>query len=434
MEKEEINKKKLKGFLLTQTLVIGLLFTADQFFFFFEQNFFNTYLVHVLVLPEIYVAIMVSLSSVMGLIFCLVWGIKSDNTRSRWGRRRPYLILGGVVSGITMILFAFSPNFWWALFFDVVIIGTFSNMYIAAERALIPDTVPPEFRGRANGIINICGNLGILVALIIFLLSYEMFAVPNPRGSGNILTQEGHFFVLAMGGIFFIVCGIIGFILIKEIPIEEMPPKKKFGPEFKEFFDIEEMKKQKEFFKIVASYIIFKTGVTTVLTFLFIYLFWIGLTTMQLFTAIGIAFIVLIFGTLVMGSLSDKFGRKKFVPLFIIIACIGFFLIPFAKPSEDAQMNLLIFYIATPLVLLGILGLPAPLDAWAQDLLPEDRRGKFLGVYNFMWVISQIIGAFVGAFVIMFFGYTWLFVVGGIIMLMSIPFFHRVKETLIIEK
>ena len=94
----------------------------------------------------------------------------------------------------------------------------------------------------------------------------------------------------------------------------------------------------------------------------------------------------------------------------------------------------LIFYIAIPFVLLGILGLPAPLDAWAQDLLPEDRRGKFLGIYNFMWVISQIIGSFVGAFVIMFFGYPILFVVGGIIMLISIPFFKRVKETLIIEK
>jgi len=81
----------------------------------------------VLFLPEIYIAIMVSLSAVMGLIFCLVWGIKSDNTRTKWGRRRPYLIFGGTVAGVAMILYAFSPNYWWCLFFDVIIIGVASN-------------------------------------------------------------------------------------------------------------------------------------------------------------------------------------------------------------------------------------------------------------------------------------------------------------------
>ena len=426
----EIDKKKLKGFLLTQTLLIGVLFAADQFFGFFEQNFFNTYIVHVLFLPEIYVSIMVSLSACMGLVFSIVWGIKSDNTRSKWGRRRPYLLLGGVMSGIAMILFALSPNYWWALFFDVVIIGFASNAYFSAERALIPDTVPPELRGRANGIIMIFGNIGILIALAIFLLSYELFTIPNPRGSGTILTQEGHFFVLAIGGIFFIFCGIIGFIFIREISASELPPKKKFGEELKEIFSIEEIRKQKDFYKMVGAYIIFKTGINVVLTFLFIYLFWVGLTTMQLLSAIGIAFIILIFGTLMMGSISDKFGRKKFVPLFIIIASFGFFLMPFAKPTEDAQMNLMLFYIAIPFVIVGILGLPAPLDAWSQDLLPENSRGKFLGVYNLMWVVSQIIGSFLGAIVAMIFGLQWIFFVGGILMLISIPFFLRVKETL----
>jgi MFS family permease len=303
-------------------------------------------------------------------------------------------------------------------------------MYFAAERALIPDTVPTEFRGRANGIINICGNIGILIALALFLLSYEIFTIPNPRGSGTILTQQGHLFVLSIGGIFFAFAGVIGFIFIKEIPVSEMPPKKKFGQEFKEIFSLEEFKKQKDFFKMVGAYIVFKTGITIVLTFLFIFLFALGLTTLELLSAIGIAFIVLIIGTLLMGKISDKYGRKKYIPLFIIIASIGFFLMPFAKPFETSQVNLLLFFLAVPLVVLGILGLPAPLDAWSQDLLPEDRRGKFLGILNLMWVISQIIGSFLGAFVAMIFGLSWIFLVGGIIMIISIPLFLRVKETL----
>ena len=119
-------KKKLgkfPKFILFQSILIGLLFAADQIFGFFEQNFFNTFLIHVLFLPEIYVSIMVSLSAIMGLIFNLVWGIIGDNTRSKLGRRRPYLITGGIITGFAAIAYAFSPNYFWALFLDVVIIG-----------------------------------------------------------------------------------------------------------------------------------------------------------------------------------------------------------------------------------------------------------------------------------------------------------------------
>jgi len=107
-EDEKIFTRELK----IQTFIIGIIFAADMIFGFAEQNFLNTYLVHVLGLTELHVAIMVSLSAIMGLIFLLVWGTISDNTRSKYGRRRPYLMLGGIISGIAMIIYAFSPNFY----------------------------------------------------------------------------------------------------------------------------------------------------------------------------------------------------------------------------------------------------------------------------------------------------------------------------------
>ena len=58
---ERIAKGKLPKFIFTQSIVIGILFTADQIFGFFEQNFFNTYLDHVLGLSPIYISIMVTL-------------------------------------------------------------------------------------------------------------------------------------------------------------------------------------------------------------------------------------------------------------------------------------------------------------------------------------------------------------------------------------
>lgn len=420
---------KLPQFLLTQSIVIGVLFTADQIFGFFEQNFFNTYLDHVLGLSAIYISLMVTLSAIMGLIFNMTWGIKSDNTRSKYGRRRPFLLLGGTVSGTAMILYAFSPNYFWAIFFDVIIIGVFSNMYFSSQRALIPDIIPQEYRGRANGIITVFGNIGILVAVAFFLIANELFTVK--RGTGNVLTQVGHIFVLSVGGAIFIFCGILGFLKIREPPVEEMPPVKKFGEELKEFFDLEEMKKQTEFFKNIGAYSIFKTGVNTVMPFLFIFIFALGLTTIELLIGIAISFPLLMLCVLGMGRLSDKFGRKKFIPIFLLIISIGYFIMPFSFINDKADITL--FYIALPFVLVGVLGVNAPLDAWSQDLLPQDKRGKFLGIYNFIWVISQIIGSFIGALVVDYIGISWIFLFGAFFMLLSIPFFLQVKETLEFE-
>ena len=68
-------------------ILIGIIAIGAGIFGFFEGSFFNTYLEHVLKLDYIYIAVMVSVSASFGLIFMLVFGVLSDNTRSdRFGR------------------------------------------------------------------------------------------------------------------------------------------------------------------------------------------------------------------------------------------------------------------------------------------------------------------------------------------------------------
>ena len=127
---------------------------GEYVFFFFESNYINLYVEQILGKSEYYVSWLVSLSAVMGLILQFVWGVISDNTRSKYGRRRPYFIFGGIIAGVSMIVYAFSQSYWLCLILDGIIIAIGTNAYIAAERSLIPDTFEPKLRGRANGIIN----------------------------------------------------------------------------------------------------------------------------------------------------------------------------------------------------------------------------------------------------------------------------------------
>ncbi len=419
-----MKEKAFSKFLRRQVLLIGLLYMGDYLFFFFEQNYFNTFLDHVLLLPELYISVMVSLSATMGLIIMIVWGIISDNTRSKYGRRRPYLLLG-VVAGIAMMFYGLSLNYYLCLIIDVLIIGIASNAFLVAERSLIPDTVEIGKRGRANGIINSISYIGLIIGVAFLLLGNELFGIPDPRpgATGTIITQEGHFILLSVGGFVFALVGSIGFLFIKEKPVSELPEKKKFFGELKHTFNIAELKSHKEFYKILIAFVIFHSGISSIMPFLFIYIFDQGLTTLQLLTGIAIAFPVVFIATIYLGRLSDKFGRKRFVPISMIIVSIGFLIMPFSSG------NYILFMIGLPFVLVAVLSLVTPLNAWSQDLLPEDKRGKFTGILNIVTTVSQIIGSFAGGIVATFFGIPWIFLLGPVFFLASIPLFLKVKET-----
>jgi len=413
-------------------LLIGLLYMGDYLFFFFEQNYFNTYLDHVLYLPELFISIMVSLSATVGLISMPLWGIASDNTRTKYGRRRPFLLFG-IIAGFGMVLFSFAYllfgrtqiAFIWCLIIDLLLIGIASNAFLVAERALIPDTIELEKRGRANGIINSISYIGLLIGVAFLLLGNELFGIPDPRpgATGTIITQDGHMILLSTGGLLFAIVGIIGFFFIKEKPVSELPEKKKFFTELKQTFNLTELKSHKEFFKILLARVIFQSGISSIMPFLFIFIFDQGLGTLQLLLGIAIAFPWIFIATIYLGRLSDKFGRKRFVPISMIIVSIGYLIMPFAPG------NYILFVIGLPFVLVGVLSLITPLNAWSQDLLPEEKRGKFTGILNIVNTVSQIIGSFAGGIVATLFGISWIFVLGPIFFLASIPLFLKVKET-----
>ncbi len=424
-----MKEKTFNKHLLRQIILIGMLFVGDRIFFFFEQNYFNTYIDHVLFLPELYISLMVSLSATMGLIMMFVWGIFSDNTRTKYGRRRPYLLLG-IIAGGGMIVFGLSQNYYLCLILDVVVIGICANAYLMAERALIPDTVELEKRGRANGIINMVSYIGLFIGVVFLLLGNELFGVPDPRpgATGTIIPQEGHLILLSIGGIIFATVGIIGFVLIKEHPTHEFPEKKKFLHELKQTFNLKELKSQKEFFKMTLAYLIFQTGTGSIMAFLFLFIFELGASTLELLMIIGIAFPIVIILTIYLGKIVDKYGRKKYIPLVIGIISLGFFPIPFA--TIGSSVNLILLTLFFPFALTGLLALITPLNAWAQDLLPEDKRGKFTGIFNIVQTVSQIIGSIVGGLAATIFGIPWLFWIAPLFYLASIPLFLRVKETL----
>ncbi|MFX1326139.1 MAG: MFS transporter [Promethearchaeota archaeon] len=434
------HKKPFSRFLRNQILLIGMLLAGDTIFGFFEQNYLNTYLKQVLNLAPLYISLMVGLSATVGLIANVVWGIVSDNTRGKFGRRRPYLLLG-IISGISMILFSFSINiaggniitaYIICIILDVIIIGITSNAYYVSERALVPDTVELEKRGRANGLVQMMGYIGLLLAVASFLIANLIFG--QDIGGETIIGQDGHIFTLSVGGISITTASIVGFLLIKEKSTNELPLKKKFFTDLREIFNITKFRENKEFFKIVLALTVFRTGISTIMPFLFIWIYALGVSTIELLLTVIVSFSILFIVTSILGKLADKHGRRRFIPLSIIIISIGIFFLPFVNINSNT--NLVLVLILFPFALIGLLGLETPMNAWSQDLLPEHERGKFLGLLNIIRTISQIIGSFVGGLIATymiiqgFIPESFIFMFAPIFFIASIPLFLRVRETL----
>jgi MFS family permease len=347
------------------------------------------------------------------------------------------LLIAGIVLGISFIVFGFSPNYLWVYIIDVIIIGIASNAFYAAQRVLVPDLIELEHRGRVNAIRNYFGLFGFLFPTVLLFIAEAFYSAdnPNPLETGKILTQQGHILLLSTGGIIIIICGIIGFIFIRDnISASELPPAKKFSEEFKHTFNIQELKQHKDFFRLIIAQTIFQSGSAAVLPYIFNFIFSIdigGIGLLIVFIIAGPALIVAIY---LLGNLTDKVGRKKIVAPSAIIASIGFSMVPFI--TEFGQINTILLGVAFGLILIGLLALTVPLDTWSHDLLPEGRKGQFLGIFNIVFTVSQIIGALTaGAIATLLTGVVanpiaWIFLVTPFFYIPSIFLFRRVKETL----
>ncbi|WP_433728627.1 MFS transporter [Actinoplanes sp. CA-051413] len=124
------------------------------------------------------VGLLMGMDNLLG-IFIQPWiGNRSDNTRTRWGRRVPYLAVG---MPLAAVLFAFLP--WTTSLVTLVAVMFLYALVVNTIRPLaesmIPDFLPPERRSRANAVVKIAAALTIIVASLISLFVID----EHPRGA-----------------------------------------------------------------------------------------------------------------------------------------------------------------------------------------------------------------------------------------------------------
>lgn len=117
------------------------------------------------------VAFILSLPGFLAIIAAPLSSFLSDRIWTRFGRRKPFVVSGGIGSVIALIAMPIAPNFWTLV--AAYILYHLSDGLSAPRDPLKQEIVPPHERGRATGAMSWCQNLATVIFYSVMLGRFD---------------------------------------------------------------------------------------------------------------------------------------------------------------------------------------------------------------------------------------------------------------------
>jgi MFS family permease len=233
-------------------------------------------------------------------------------------------------------------------------------------------------------------NLSVFLAQIVALVA-----------AGALIDTLGYFvFFYTLGGIV-IVVGLIGGLLLRDpVPTDLLTQERKpFLQEFKALFSLETLKQNRNLFVLLLFIMISSIGMQISFPYLIVYLEnYIGVSKTE-FSIIGGAVMV---GSAILaipfGILADKWRKGPMIAVALVLSSLGGILLSLVKTLPLLALTGLLWQAFSVAASVASV-------AWLKDLLPEESRGKFLGIRMIFWIaIPMVVGPAVGSWLIQSFG------------------------------
>jgi MFS family permease len=352
--------------------------------------------------------------AIVALVSNPIFGALSDSTRSRFGRRRPWLV-GGVLCGCaSLAVIGLAPTV------DMVLFGWCAaqlsfNAVLAAMVAIIPDRIPPAQRGTVVGILGVCMPVGQI--------------------TGTFLVQQlaiNMTLALVIPGIIGVV-GVLGlaFVLRRE-PLAVAPLAQPAGVELPgDRAEPTGPRDHRDFSWTWLSRVFFTTGSCFLQAYQPFFLldalhFSAADVPRLIFRSTLVQAAMVVIWSLISGRLSDRSGlRKPFVMAGSTIQGLGLWLI-----ACSHSYGMLLFGVG--LVGMGH-GVYEGVDlALVTDVLPDRARhaAKDLGLLNIANTLPQVIAPLAAPAILQVSrgDYTLLFAVAGAVAIVGSLFLLPLKN------
>ncbi|MBK5201740.1 MAG: MFS transporter [Spirochaetaceae bacterium] len=416
------NKKKgLQGYYLT-TFLIGLGFFTmglmDPLYDTYIPIFLSRYIDSNGIIGSI-----MTLDNIVAILLIPVFSAISDRTRTRIGRRMPFIIILLPLTAICFGLIPFAAIYaLWALIVLVFLLNFFKQGVRGPIVALMPDMIPGELRSEANGVINTMGGIATIVGTI--GLARFMDVKINFRGvpTDNILA-------FPLASILVIVAVILLFTFVKEkngsYSEEEKEEKAPFIKSVKVIF----AEKDKSALYILLSLLFWFIAYQGVLPFVGKYsvevLHTSSGTAALAAGMVGIAYAIFAIPS---GKLAHKHGRKKTIRgallgLVVVLSLIyvhSIVTVNWSSTSRQYSFWALLF-------LFGIFWVSVVTNSFPMLWQMADYKtmGIYTGLYYFFSQLASIISPPITGTFIDFFGFPSLFIFAAVNM--AIAFFLMKK-------
>ncbi|MCS7250935.1 MAG: MFS transporter [Anaerolineae bacterium] len=308
-----------------------------------------------------------------------IFGAWSDQTRSPWGRRKPFLWIGSLLLALALALLiaASSVPF---LILALLLIQTFSNMVQAAYQGLIPDHVPEHQKGRASGVKGLIEIPGVVIGSMI--AGYFL-------GQGQIW---GPYLVLL------IVYLLVGWIVAFTVPsraLTELPARRPT------WIYQADWNRAPTFAFWLAHRLMFWWALLALRTFLiFFFRDAMGLTIQQAHALNG-ALSAILGSTILLlmlpsGALADRWGPRPLLWGAGIMAGIGTF--GFLSVSWLwGQPELPVLVAAALIIGIGVALFVAASWTWITQIVPSDEAARYLGLGNIATAVGSAIARLSGS-------------------------------------
>ncbi|NNK11190.1 MAG: MFS transporter [Flavobacteriaceae bacterium] len=367
---------------------------------------------------------------VTGLLVQPIIGYYSDRTWHRkWGRRRPFFAVGALLATLALFLMPNSTALWMAVIM-LWLLDASINISMEPFRAFVGDMLPNEQRTSGFAMQSFFIGLGAIIASALPWIFTNWFGISNISPDGGIPDSVKWSFYI--GGIAYFSA-----VMWTVFNTKEYPPD-----------DIEQLKAENAskgiFGGLAESFLgIFKMPKTMVQLAFVQFFSWFSLFAMWIYTTSAVTSHV--YGTSDTSSALYNEGADWVGICFAIyngIAALVAFLLPvIAKKVSRRITHLLalvcggfsllsIYFITDPnMLLVAMIGVGI---AWASilsmpyamlsSILPANKMGYYMGVFNFFIVIPQIVAAgILGLLLKTFFGNVSIYalIIGGVAMIIA---------------
>lgn len=342
--------------------------------------------------PDALIGIVNAFTAVASLIANLMFGNFSDRSRSRFGRRTPWILFGAVLGGVTLFLTGTTHNaVLLTIFYCACMFGL--NCMIAPMVAILSDRVPSGIRGTMSAFYGAGATIGSPIGTMLGALFIK-----------NLIPG------FAVAGVLMFLGGVVSMLIMpKEESADFLPKDEGSLKDVLVSFRPPAFHGAHDFYKAFVGRFCMLVSYQMIAVYqLYIIQNYIGQSVDESAVTVSVVSMIMmvmsLVGSFISGPVSDIIGRRK-VPVVVasVLFAIGIAM-PWVFPSS---MGMCLF---AGIAGLGYAVYSAVDQALLVDVLPnKEEAGKDLGILNMATTLGQMCGPIVMSALVVNLGYNFAF-------------------------